>query len=383
MTVVPPQPKHLLTVLHAAERTGPALMALHFLRWLREHHPEWATSTLLIDCGGGLEPEFAELGPLVVAGPAYPFGPGNSRVHRGVIRRKLRTVRRRVAALGPVDVTQVHCAGSMRIRPVLPDAPVVCHVHELSVGLDLHLGPMARDALQGADRFVVASESVREALAARFRIDPALVTRHHEFVAPYAATASRARVDLGLPPDAFVVVGSGVRHWRKGPELFVRTALTARRRSPDVDWRFLWVGGADSGGLESLVRSADLGDLVEFVPHQPDPQQWFAAGDAFLLTAREDAFPLVCVEAALAGRPIVTFDNGGATELVRHSAGGVVVGFPDVEGVADALSGLARDRSACAALGARAQRFAQRNLTVDSVAPALLATIEETRKARS
>ncbi|MBK6671527.1 MAG: glycosyltransferase family 4 protein [Actinobacteria bacterium] len=301
MTVVPPQPKHLLTVLHAAERTGPALMALHFLRWLREHHPEWATSTLLIDCGGGLEPEFAELGPLVVAGPAYPFGPGNSRVHRGVIRRKLRTVRRRVAALGPVDVTQVHCAGSMRIRPVLPDAPVVCHVHELSVGLDLHLGPMARDALQGADRFVVASESVREALAARFRIDPALVTRHHEFVAPYAATASRARVDLGLPPDAFVVVGSGVRHWRKGPELFVRTALTARRRSPDIDWRFLWVGGADSGGLESLVRSADLGDLVEFVPHQPDPQQWFAAGDAFLLTAREDAFPLVCVEAALAG----------------------------------------------------------------------------------
>jgi glycosyltransferase involved in cell wall biosynthesis len=179
------------------------------------------------------------------------------------------------------------------------------------------------------------------------------------------------------------VVGSGVRHWRKGPELFVRTALTARRRSPDIDWRFLWVGGADSGGLESLVRSADLGDLVEFVPHQPDPQQWFAAGDAFLLTAREDAFPLVCVEAALAGRPIVTFDNGGATELVRHSAGGVVVGFPDVEGVADALSRLARDRSACAALGARAQRFAQRNLTVDSVAPALLATIEETRKARS
>ncbi|MCB0961741.1 MAG: glycosyltransferase [Acidimicrobiales bacterium] len=371
---------HLLTVLHAAERTGPPLFALQFLRWLREHHPEWRTSTLFLDAGGSLTDEFAELGPVVVAGDLAPYAPGGRATHRAHVRKQLRLLRAEVAQLGPIDVAHIHCAGSMRAYPALPSGPVLCHLHELDVGLDLHLGPLAREHLSAAERYLAVSDGVRDAFLARVAVDPARVERRWGFVDARRLPDAVERGDLGLDPQAFVVASSGVRHWRKAPELFVRTALAARRLAPEVPWHFVWVGGADAGGLEDLVAEAGLDDLVAFLPHQPDPLRWIAAADVFFLPAREDAFPLVCVEASALGRPIVTFDNGGAAELVAAADSGRVVSFPDVEAAARALAELAHADEERQALGERARAFAHEHLLLEQAGPALHAAIEATRE---
>ncbi len=371
---------HLLTVLHAAERTGPPLFALQFLRWLREHHPGWTTSTLFLDEGGDLTDEFAALGPVVTAGALAPFTAGRRPTHRAHVRKQLRLLRRQINALGPIDVSHVHCAGSMRAFPALPEAPVLCHLHELDVGLDLHLGPLARRHLGDASRYVAVSEGVRDAFNSRFDVDPALVERQWGFVDAIRLPSGADRAALGLPADAFVVVSSGVRHWRKAPELFVRTALAARCRAPEIPWRFIWVGGSDAGGLDELVRSANLDPLVTFLPHQSDPLEWLVASDVFFLPAREDAFPLVCVEAAAIGLPIVTFDNGGAADLVRHAKSGTVVPFPEVDAAATALTELAHDATTRATLAENASRFAREHLLLEQAGPALFASIEATRE---
>ena len=82
---------------------------------------------------------------------------------------------RRLAANGPVDVAHVHCAGSMRVLDVMPAVPVVCHLHELSVGLDLHLRPRAAQLLPTADRYVAVSDAVRREFLERFSVDPGSV----------------------------------------------------------------------------------------------------------------------------------------------------------------------------------------------------------------
>ncbi len=371
---------HLLTVLHAAERTGPPLFALQFPRWLREHHPGWTTSTLFLDEGGDLADQFAALGPVVTAGALAPYAAGRRPTHRAHVSKQLRLLRRQVDALGPIGVSHVHCAGSMRAFPALPDAPVLCHLHELDVGLDLHLGPLARRHLVDASRYIAVSDGVRDAFTSRFDVDPALVERQWGFVDALRLPGSADRAALGLRADAFVVVSSGVRHWRKAPELFVRTALAARRHAPEIPWRFIWVGGRDAGGLDHLVRSASLGPLVSFLPHQSDPLGWLAASDVFFLPAREDAFPLVCVEAAAIGLPIVTFANGGAADLVRHAESGTVVPFPDVDTAASALTELAHDAARRASLGERSRRFAREHLLLEQAGPALFASIEATRE---
>lgn len=373
-------PTHLLTVLHAAERTGPPIFALQFLRWLADQGPGWRFSTLFLDSGGPMEAPFAELGRVIVADGRTPHAVARGRAQRIRNARLHRSLRHDLAADGSVDLVHVHCVGSFRVVPALPPAPVLGHLHELTVGQDLHLGSMARAHITDVDRFMAVSEGVRQEFLHRFPIDADRVERQWGFVAPErlaeaAAGAAAARTE---PVGTFSVVSSGVRHWRKAPELFVRVAQRAQALAPEVPWQFTWIGGEDVGGLEALVERAGLGSLVRFLPHQPDPLAAIAAADAFVLTAREDAFPLVCVEAAGAGVPIVTFESGGAAELVHAGGCGLTSPYLDVDAMARDLISLAADRGRSRELGEAGRRFAAAHLLIDHAGPAIEGALRRT-----
>jgi glycosyltransferase involved in cell wall biosynthesis len=367
--------RHLLTVVHSAERTGPPVFALRFLRWLREARPDWTLSTLSLGGGTELLDDFAALGPTLVASPAASGRGGRARrVASSLTNARTRAQLQRH---GRIDVAHVHCVGSMRALDVMsPATPVLCHVHELSVGLELHLGPRAAARLGSARRYVAVADCVREQFLERADVPAGLVERQWGFVDPADLPAPPPRTELGLAEDAVVVLSSGVRHWRKAPELFVRIARAAVAARPDLPWQFVWVGGADVGGLQALVRTAGLDDVVRFVDHRPDSLRWVAAADVFLLPAREDAFPLVCVEAAALGRPVVTYDNGGAGELVANGDCGLVVPFADLDRMVDGLANLADRPDERRRLGANGREFVARELTIATAGPALLASLE-------
>lgn len=377
----PTDRRHLLTVLHAAERSGPPLLALRFLRWLQQRRPTWTLTTLSLGGSTELLADFGELGPTHVAMPVRPDGPGA--VRRLAAAATNRGIWASIRRHGSVDLAHVHCVGSMRVLDAVPHrTPVLCHVHELSVGQDLHLGPRALAHVAGADRYVTVADVVTRELLGRFPIDPSRVERDWGFVPPDVESLSAERRSLGLDERAFVVVSSGVRHWRKAPELFVRIARAAALLRPDVPWQFVWVGGSDVGGLLELVHDAGLDDVVQFLDHRPDSLAWVAAADVFLLPAREDAFPLVCVEAAALARPITTFDNGGAVELVEQAGCGRVVPFPDVNQAASTLIELADDPELRRHMGQRGRTFALEHLTIDTAGPALLDVVERTMRRR-
>jgi glycosyltransferase involved in cell wall biosynthesis len=375
--VTPGRPRQLLTVLHSAERTGPPLFALRFLRWLREERPDWTLSTLSLGGGTDLLGAFEELGPTLVGTPADPTGSRRRRVRATAQNLRLA---RRLRSLGTVDLAHVHCAGSMRVVDVLPSTRVMTHVHELSVGLDLHLGPRARTHVASADHYVAVADSVRDEFVDRFDVDPGSVERQFGFVDEADLPGSVDRTELGLPADCTLVVASGVRHWRKAPELFVRVARRLVETRPDVDWRFVWVGGSDVGGLEALVASAGLASVVTFLGHRPDSLRWVASADLFFLPAREDAFPLVCVEAAALARPIVSFVSGGTPELIRMAGCGRVVEFPDVVGAARAIAELADRPEERVRLGRAGADFVGNELTVRQAGPKLLDALESTMR---
>lgn len=362
-------------MLHAAERTGPPLFALQFLRWQREHHPRWQGTTLFLDAGGPLVSDFAELGPVVLADGRVPYRTPPDRLRARAVRHRQDDLRRELRSHGAVDVTHVHCAGSFRSLGAVPESRVLGHLHEMDVGLELHLGPEARRHLPTADRYVAVAPSVRRAFLARAAVEPALVEVQPGFVDERRLDAP-PQGELGLPDDAFVVLASGVRHWRKAPELFVRVAQIAAERAPEVRWAFAWVGGEDVGDLEALTDRAGLGDLVTFRSHQPEVLPWIARADLFALTAREDAFPLVCVEAAAAGTPIVTFENGGAADLVRQAGCGAVVPPLDVDAFAQALVDAARHPERRAGWSSAGRDHARRHLLLEVAGPKLQAVLD-------
>jgi glycosyltransferase involved in cell wall biosynthesis len=97
----------------------------------------------------------------------------------------------------------------------------------------------------------------------------------------------------------------------------------------------------DSDTLHQInndIKKAKLEDVVRFIPSGNDMDSFYQEIDVFLLVSREDPYPLVVLEAASYGKPIICFDNaGGAPEFVQDDAG-TVVEYLDIIGLANALN---------------------------------------------
>lgn len=385
--------RRVIFLNHAANETGPPVVLLAFQRWLRAHTSvDFAT---IHYAGGSLLAAFEELGDTTVVhrrwGPEVVAGGLLQRAHREDLARavavnaaKLRIGRVAgdlvfVNALAPVNVNL--------LRALDPDVPVIAHVHELSVILEHRLAPDAlADALEATDHFVAVSGAVRDNLVARHQIPEGAITVVHEFIdePPPAerldVQAAAVRRELGLAPDALLVVSCGSTDWRKAPDLFLRMAWEQRRRRADLDVTYVWVGNTRNGdeelGIRWEVDRLDLGDRVRFVGVRTEPLPWFRAADVFVLPSREDPFPLVCLEAAATATPVVCFDTGGMPEMVGPNDAGVVVRYPDVIELADVVCGLLDDPVARARAGANASAAVRRSYLTEQLAPKLLAVIE-------
>jgi glycosyltransferase involved in cell wall biosynthesis len=363
----------VLFMSHAAERTGPPIIMLHLARWLRANTD--LDFELLFLQGGELEEEFARLAPVhildewdppraavVLDSLAWKVGREEwaPRIRAAFLRRRMRAIR-------DVDLVYVNTCGSVRGLRYLRDrdrATVVTHVHELSVGLDYHLAP--EDVALIAERsshYIVVSEAVAEATQEVFGATPEQIAVRYGFVEAERLVGDeevgrRHRRRLGIPDGAPVVGAAGLTHWRKAPDLFLQVARLLDRSWGGAPPHFVWVGGERDGPeLEPLrydLERTDLAGRVHFLGHQADPMPWVQAFDVLVLPAREDAFPLVCLEAAAMSVPIVCFDNGGMPEFVGDGDCGFVVPYPDLGAMADRVRQLLEDEPLRRATGERA-----------------------------
>jgi glycosyltransferase involved in cell wall biosynthesis len=115
----------------------------------------------------------------------------------------------------------------------------------------------------------------------------------------------------------------------------------------------LWVvGPGDEERMRSLAASHGVADRVHLFGRRADAERWFRAADVFVLPTAYEAFPLVGLEAAAAGLPIVATAVNGFEDLVRDDAGVLVE--RDAPAVGRALQRLADDAGLRARLGATA-----------------------------
>lgn len=345
----------LLAVTHECTRTGAPMVLLRFLEWLaRERGAHVETLALR---GGPLLAEFAAVGPVHLV-EAYGTDSLVRRVEQGMgkvglasLADRLRSARLRHGTrhLRGFDVLYVNSATSALALRVLPELPphVISHVHELDSAFNYWMDDDDRAAmLECSGAFVVAADCVGRNLIEHHGVAPEQVHRCYEFIDPPVvddAAVSAARARLGIGDDELVVGAVGTAEWRKGADLFLQVAARVRRLAPELPVRFLWVGRSlphDAVHQRVDVAGLGLGDVVTFVGEVPDPGTYLSLFDVFCLTSREDPYPLVCLEAATLGVPVVTFANGGMVELAAADGPEPLLGcvpYLDVEAMADAL----------------------------------------------
>jgi len=117
---------------------------------------------------------------------------------------------------------------------------------------------------------------------------------------------SRILAELGIDPDASVVLFAGHEFERKGLELAVR-ALARMEASAQL----LVVGDDNPARFRSLAAGLGVADRIHFAGRREDMPDLYGAADAFLLPSRYESFALVCIEALATGVPVVAPRIGG------------------------------------------------------------------------
>jgi len=83
---------------------------------------------------------------------------------------------------------------------------------------------------------------------------------------------------------------------------------------------------------------------VHFLGFRSDVPRLLQATDVFVLPSRREGLPRSVMEAMAAEVPVVATDVRGSRDLVEPGATGLLVKLGDVEGLAEALLHLIRDR---------------------------------------
>lgn len=88
-----------------------------------------------------------------------------------------------------------------------------------------------------------------------------------------------------------------------------------RRARPDLYVGLVVVGsGSQENMLKKYAKRAGIGDRVFFCGWQSDMVSYYKTADVLLVTSEYEGYPLMFVEAAASGCPVLTRDVGGARD---------------------------------------------------------------------
>jgi glycosyltransferase involved in cell wall biosynthesis len=387
--------RRVLFISHDASRTGAPILLLNLLRWLKVNSD--LSFSIILRNGGVLEPEFSALAPVsnLTAGISastrwLPRGStriGLRRTAEKVFLHRLKT-RLLHENFGLVYANTVTNGDILEFLSDLR-CPVVCHVHELEYGIQHYTDAEKFGRVkEHTSHYIAASEAVRRNLVANHNIPNDKIDTVHSFITVSSSQGmdqEGARINalerLNIPRDAMIVAASGNFEWRKGPDLFIQLARSVCLRQRSKPVHFVWIGGKPEGArFEEMmhdIRYAGVDEYVHLVGQQADPLAYFAACDVFAMISREDPFPLVSLEVASLGKPIVCFDgSGGAKEFVEDDCG-YVVPYLDVESMAHRVEQLLGSVELRQRFGRQAADKVRRRHDVSIAAPKILSIIKQ------
>jgi glycosyltransferase involved in cell wall biosynthesis len=129
------------------------------------------------------------------------------------------------------------------------------------------------------------------------------------------------------PGRLFVAaVGALVPH--KDHATLIRAASIVGKSRPEVDFAVFGEGPLH-GSLEALVVEVGLEHRFRLPGHIPETVRSLGDVDVFVMPSREEGLGTACIEAMLAGRPIVATNAGGLGELAGSAFRPVDPGCPE------------------------------------------------------
>jgi len=383
----------IVFISHDASRTGAPIVFLNFLRWFKANSD--IPFLIILRRGGSLESEFADLAPTFVFEKYISYTLWQRGLHfcQRILKRlkllknadkqgyKIRQLRQFIGKSN-IDLIYSNTATNHEILEALSflDVPVISHVHELEYGIRRFAGHGFEKTKQLTTYFIACSNAVRNNLIIQHGIPPLSIGLVHGFIhlpsLPINPYDIRAR--LGFSEKDFIVGASGTTEWRKGSDLFIQLAYIVEQKNKNNSIKFLWVGGDENDEhLQHDIVNTMMAKTIHFIGAKPNPLDYFASFDLFVLMSREDPYPLVCLEAASLGKPIICFDKaGGEPEFVENDCG-FVIPYLNLDVMSNRIIELYQSPALCRRLGQNAKDKVSQRHNINTSAPNLLRIIKQ------
>jgi glycosyltransferase involved in cell wall biosynthesis len=156
----------------------------------------------------------------------------------------------------------------------------------------------------------------------------------------------------------------------KGPLVLLDALQLLKRRG--IDFRASFAGAPfgrlTRAKLQAAIEMRGLGQAVRYLgPVAGEVKRdLLYSADVFAFPSRDDAFPLVVLEAMGAGLPVIATPEGAIPEMVRDGETGILVPQNDPERLADALQRLLEDLELGRRMGRRARDIVTREYALDA-----------------
>jgi glycosyltransferase involved in cell wall biosynthesis len=250
----------------------------------------------------------------------------------------------------------------MRVR-------AVTHVHDIVNVPYLHRR-RSRLLQQVSDMTLVPSQAVQRALRSTTSggPQPMQVLYNGRRVEQYATPAADLRMEIGAPPNAFLIGGVSVMNPYKGQDHTILAFEILKRRHPDAHLVIVGDGQGSAeqaawhSHLKKMVQERSLGAAVHFLGWREDVFALMRAFDLFVHSpVQPDPLPNVCIHALALGVPSIGYDIGGVGEIIVDGECGRLAPARNIDALAECMELMYGDPALRAAYSTAARRhFAAR-----------------------
>jgi glycosyltransferase involved in cell wall biosynthesis len=165
-----------------------------------------------------------------------------------------------------------------------------------------------------------------------------------------------------------VVVGmAAVFEERKGHRFLLEAAQRLKAQGCRLQYR-LAGDGSLRPSMEKTATRLGLKDDVQFLGFVSDIPTFLSQVDIFVLPSLFEGLGVSVLEAMAAGKAVIASRVGGLPELVIDSVTGLLVAPRDVEGLVNAISTLAGDKSLIRAMGDKGRERLKEKFTMEQTA---------------
>ncbi len=137
------------------------------------------------------------------------------------------------------------------------------------------------------------------------------------------------RAELGVASSTPVVGTFAHLSLKKGYRELVQAAAIVLRRLPAAQF-WCFGDGPLRDELQRTARELGISDRFRLFGFRRDVPNLMRAIDVMCLPSHREPFGLVYVEAALAGKPVIACNAGGAPEIIVHGETGLLVPPPEL-----------------------------------------------------